>query len=412
MLKDLPKGLVSAVTAINQKSREAFIAEQRVLQEKMAAKQMKMPKASEPKADPAAVSSAKKMAEEAGGSAPRNEKEKKLAAMRPPKDKITHGDVLHGRGVRKEEAEKKPVSAFDWKNMPRQTSDGKTKTGHAMKQTKTGRVYTKEEIVDEGMMDTIKKVGKKVIDTVSHKDDTDLIKDMQKKAGVPVTGKKPVKEQALEEAMRNVSTHKGDGPHHAVVKRDVEWNEYQVHFYKDGKHMGEGPVSHHDDKKDAQDTAEHEVKRMNAKAVKEEVEQLDEIGDTALGNRKLKRYVAKKSQRSINNLPYMSDKEKEDAAKNIYGARKRLGQSLKNVGEGVELNSDTPGNSTHQCAIHVKHSKLGEGKTLFSQHAEPDANGNIAWYDIMFAEGISRVKTSEIEILVSEGHMNHKKKAM
>jgi hypothetical protein len=71
----------------------------------------------------------------------------------------------------------------------------------------------------------------------------------------------------IDEALRTISTHgKGEGAHHAVVKRDAEWNEYQVHFYKDGKHMGEGPVSHHDDKKDAQDTAESEVKRMNKKA--------------------------------------------------------------------------------------------------------------------------------------------------
>lgn len=74
--------------------------------------------------------------------------------------------------------------------------------------------------------------------------------------------------------------------------------------------------------------------------------------------------------------------------------------------------TDTPGNSyEHQCAIHVKHTKLGEGKTLFSQHAEPDESGNIAWYDVMFAEGIEKkVPTSELEILVSESHGNHKKK--
>ena len=75
---------------------------------------------------------------------------------------------------------------------------------------------------------------------------------------------------------------------------------------------------------------------------------------------------------------------------------------------------DTPGNSyDHQCAIHVKHAKLGEGRTLFSQHAEPDAEGQIAWYDVMFAEGIEKkVPTTDLEILVFESHMNHKKKKM
>jgi hypothetical protein len=72
---------------------------------------------------------------------------------------------------------------------------------------------------------------------------------------------------------------------------------------------------------------------------------------------------------------------------------------------------DTPGNGyTHQCALHVKSEQYGEGKTLFSQHAEPDADGNIAWYDVMFNEGIRRVRSSELEVLVSEAHGNHKMK--
>lgn len=77
-------------------------------------------------------------------------------------------------------------------------------------------------------------------------------------------------------------------------------------------------------------------------------------------------------------------------------------------GETISELKDTPGNSAHQCAIHVKHASLGEGRTLFSQHAEPDEEGNIAWYDVMFAEGIEKhVPTADLEILVSESHMNH-----
>lgn len=68
----------------------------------------------------------------------------------------------------------------------------------------------------------------------------------------------------LEEAKRLISSH-GTGEHTAKVYKDPEYNEYQVHFFKGGKHMGEGPVSYHDDKSDAQSTAEHETKRMNSK---------------------------------------------------------------------------------------------------------------------------------------------------
>jgi hypothetical protein len=277
MIRDIPSGLLSAVAAINQKSREAYVAEQAAM------RKPKLPGVPAPKADPAAVSTAKKMAEEAEGTSPTTPKEKKLAAMSGDKSKITKGDVLKARGVRNEEKEEKEElakkNAFDWKNQPRQTSDGKTSTGHTKKKISTGTVYTKEESeqVEEGIMSTIKKIGKKVVDTVSHGSDEDLIKDLQKKVGVPQTGKKPT--------------------------------------------------------------------------------------------------------------------------------------AAKPVKEDTELNTDTPGNSyEHQCAIHVKHSKLGEGRTLFSQHAEPDENGFVAWYDVMFAEGISRVKAEEIEVLEACSHANHTKK--
>lgn len=48
----------------------------------------------------------------------------------------------------------------------------------------------------------------------------------------------------------------GDEAHRAEVRHNKEWDEYQVHHYEDGKHLGEGPVSYHgDDKEDAHDTA-------------------------------------------------------------------------------------------------------------------------------------------------------------
>lgn len=69
--------------------------------------------------------------------------------------------------------------------------------------------------------------------------------------------------EQIDEAKRIISTH-GTGIHTAKVYRDPEYNEYQVHYFKNGKHMGEGPVSYHNDKSDAQSTAEHGLKRMNA----------------------------------------------------------------------------------------------------------------------------------------------------
>jgi len=248
MLKDrsISQSLVAAVSAINKTSAEKYFTERKALEEKLAAKQMKMPTAPAPKADAPAHSGAADMAkknmkpvkEAAEGSTPRNEKEKQLAKLHGNPNKITHGDVLKGRGVRKE----------GWEDMLKAAKERQAAKGTGKfdkKTTSTGTVYTrKSETFDDGGKDA----------------------DMKK------ADKKMKKEEAVVE------------------------------------------------------------------------------------------------------------------------------------------NTDTPGNSAHQCAIHVKSEQFGEGKTLFSQHAEPDAEGNIAWYDVMFAEGIKRVETKDIEITMSESHMNHKKK--
>jgi len=96
-----------------------------------------------------------------------------------------------------------------------------------------------------------------------------------------------------------------------------------------------------------------------------------------------------------------------------FNAKGFIGKDPANIHEDNEQHSfknesrDTPGNSTHQCAIHVKHATMGEGRTLTSQHAEPDAEGQISWYAVMFEHGIEKVDTKDLDVLVSESHMNH-----
>ncbi len=54
------------------------------------------------------------------------------------------------------------------------------------------------------------------------------------------------------------------GDYHAEVRHNPDWQEYQVHFYKNGKHMGEGPVSYHgEDKEDAHDSAKAGLEFLN-----------------------------------------------------------------------------------------------------------------------------------------------------
>jgi hypothetical protein len=64
---------------------------------------------------------------------------------------------------------------------------------------------------------------------------------------------------------RLISKHEGKDGHHAEVRHNPDWNEFQVHHYENGKHMGEGPVSYHDTKADAKETAEYEVKNYRPK---------------------------------------------------------------------------------------------------------------------------------------------------
>lgn len=127
------------------------------------------------------------------------------------------------------------------------------------------------------------------------------------------------------------------------------------------------------------------VAEQKKTALQEKVNRLDPVG---------------KEDSDVNNDGKM---DKTDSY--LKNRRKAIGSSIRKEGK------DTPGNSyDHQCALHVKHSKLGEGRTLFSQHANPDEVGQIAWYDVMFEHGIEKqVPTKDLEILVSESHGNHKK---
>lgn len=66
---------------------------------------------------------------------------------------------------------------------------------------------------------------------------------------------------------------------------------------------------------------------------------------------------------------------------------------------------------THDCAKQVTHEQYGEGTCMYAEHAEPDENGHVAWYDVMFEHGIERqVPVEEMKVIKSMNHGNHKKK--
>ena len=68
----------------------------------------------------------------------------------------------------------------------------------------------------------------------------------------------------------------------------------------------------------------------------------------------------------------------------------------------------------HMCAKNVMHEKFGRGECLYGMHAEPDENGHVSHYDIMFNHGIEKnMPIAECEVLYEREHgkhMNKKKK--
>ena len=75
-----------------------------------------------------------------------------------------------------------------------------------------------------------------------------------------------IDEEVLDEAKKIIHKYTPEGGEHsAKIYRDPEYDEYQVHYYKGNKHMGEDAVSYHDDKNDAVGTCKAEVDRLNSK---------------------------------------------------------------------------------------------------------------------------------------------------
>jgi hypothetical protein len=90
-----------------------------------------------------------------------------------------------------------------------------------------------------------------------------------------------------------------------------------------------------------------------------------------------------------------------------------LFESIKNVMAGkteqVAENAGAAVDKAHFCATHVEHALLGQGVCVSEQHAEPDQNGDIAWYSVEFTSGIQRVNTSNLKITEGKSHTHGKK---
>jgi hypothetical protein len=92
--------------------------------------------------------------------------------------------------------------------------------------------------VDEGMMDTVKTMGKKVAGginrLVGHGSDEDMIKDLQRKSGAPVTGKKPNFADKIANAKKEVDEMLGDVAAEAM-RSALSPKQKKIDMNKNGK---------------------------------------------------------------------------------------------------------------------------------------------------------------------------------
>jgi hypothetical protein len=92
--------------------------------------------------------------------------------------------------------------------------------------------------VDEGMMDTVKTMGKKVAGginrLVGHGSDEDMIKDLQRRSGAPVTGKKPNFADKIANAKKEVDEMLGDVAAEAM-RSALSPKQKKIDMNKNGK---------------------------------------------------------------------------------------------------------------------------------------------------------------------------------
>jgi len=100
-----------------------------------------------------------------------------------------------------------------------------------------------------------------------------------------------------------------------------------------------------------------------------------------------------------------NDGDVDSSDEYLHKRRKAISKAVK------EDTDDNPANRQHLCAKNVVHEEWGEGSCISTMHADPDEEGNVAWYDVMFEHGIeTRVSIDELKVTKAESHTHSGKK--
>ena len=141
-------------------------------------------------------------------------------------------------------------------------------------------------------------------------------------------------------------------------------------------------------------TLESSILGVLQEATKKNEDRLDPVNKAAV-----KKDFDDRKDKDIDN-----DGDVDSTDKYLHKRRKAISKAV--AKEGLE-DSPNPANSWHLCAKNVVHEEWGYGECVPTMHADPDEEGNIAWYDVMFEHGLERgVDISELMVKKSEEHMH------
>ena len=83
----------------------------------------------------------------------------------------------------------------------------------------------------------------------------------------------------------------------------------------------------------------------------------------------------------------------------------KISKYEKNIADKIADNDDDE--DTHACALKVDHHAFGVGDCIYSEHATPDANGYVSWYNVKFPHGEEVVNTADVNVLSESHHGKH-----
>ena len=207
----------------------------------------------------------------------------------------------------------------------------------------------------------------------------------------PVSESENLDEESLTSGKKLISKH-GEGTYTAKVYYDPDWEEHQVHYYKDGKHMGEGPVSYHsgngkkEDRQEAKDSAEFGVKQMNSSKV-------DEATHHMTSDEKAKEKQLKAKYDSSDMKSKMISQYGPEKGKAVYFATIRK----KAMEEGIE-----EGHTMHTHTVHLSCPETGEWKGKMLINADHDKEAVKTAHDMAKKHGLKVMKVTKNNVVMSD----------